>query len=82
MALGIAALASCAQAWLFSRTTLVERGLLLIGGLLMVFSTLMEALYELATPWHLHYTDGLGIVCFLVVIGMQLMRRQKRVAAG
>src|SRR5260370_23042037 len=41
-AAGIAALASCAQGWLFRRTTLLERGLLLLGGLLMVFSTLMQ----------------------------------------
>lgn len=81
-AIGIAGLASCAQGWLFSRTTLVERGLLLLGGLLMVFSTLMEALYELVTPWHLHYTDGLGVVLILIAASLQWARRQRRVVAG
>ena len=81
-AIGIAALASCAQGWLFGRTTPIERFLLLLGGLLMVFSTLMEALYELATPWHLHYTDGLGIVVILIAVGLQWMRRQRRTATG
>jgi TRAP transporter 4TM/12TM fusion protein len=80
-AIGIAALASCAQAWLLSRTTLIERALLLVGGLLMVFSTLMEALYELVTPWHLHYTDGLGVLLILIVVGMQWSRRRAKVAA-
>jgi TRAP transporter 4TM/12TM fusion protein len=81
-AIGIAALASCAQGWLFSRTTLVERGLMLMGGLLMVFSTSMEAIYEIVTPWHLHYTDGLGLALILVATAMQWPRRQRRVAAS
>jgi TRAP-type uncharacterized transport system fused permease subunit len=73
-AIGIGALAACAQGWLFARTTLVERALLLLGGLLMVFSTLMEALYEVFTPWHLHYTDGLGVLLMLIVVGLQAMK--------
>jgi TRAP transporter 4TM/12TM fusion protein len=77
-AIGIGALASGAQGWLIARTTLIERGLLLLGGLLMVFSTAMEALYEVFTPWHLHYTDGLGVICMLIAGGMQFMRRQRR----
>jgi TRAP transporter 4TM/12TM fusion protein len=76
-AIGIFALASAAQAWLIARTTLIERGLLLLGGLLMVFSTLMEAIYELLTPWHLHYTDALGIVAIVAALTLQLMRRRK-----
>jgi TRAP transporter 4TM/12TM fusion protein len=75
-AIGIAALAACAQNYLLARTSLVERGLLLIGGLLMVFSTAMEAIWELITPWHLHYTDGLGVLAIVVVLAMQWARRR------
>jgi TRAP transporter 4TM/12TM fusion protein len=75
-AIGIFALGACAQNWLRGRTNLLERALLLIGGLLMVFSTLMEALWELATPWHLHYTDGLGVLVILAAAGLQWWRRR------
>jgi TRAP-type uncharacterized transport system fused permease subunit len=76
-AVGIFALAASAQAWLIARTNVLERSLLLAGGMLMVFSTLMEAIYELVTPWHLHYTDVLGVVAILAVLALQLMRRQR-----
>ncbi len=80
-AIGIFALAAAAQAWLIARTTFIERALLLVGGLLMVFSTLMEALYELFTPWHLHYTDALGVICLLIVLALQFLRRRRVQAA-
>jgi TRAP transporter 4TM/12TM fusion protein len=80
-AIGIFGLAAAAQNWLIARTQLHERFLLLLGGLLMVFSTAMEAIYELVTPWHLHYTDALGIVCLLLALGFQFMRRGRVPAA-
>ncbi len=76
-AIGIFALGVAAQGWLMGRMDAVGRALMLIGGLLMVFSTLMEALYEAATPWHLHYTDGLGVVFISASIGGQWGRRRK-----
>jgi hypothetical protein len=42
----------------------------------MVFSTLMEALYELITPWHLKYTDALGIVLIAGALAIQWRRKQ------
>jgi TRAP-type uncharacterized transport system fused permease subunit len=73
-AVGIFALGAAAQYWLIQKVNWIEWTLLLLGGLLMVFSTLMEALYELITPWHLHYTDGIGVLCILVAIGLQWQR--------
>jgi TRAP-type uncharacterized transport system fused permease subunit len=80
-AIGIFGLAAAAQGWLLTRTQLHERALLLLGGFLMVFSTAMEAIYELVTPWHLHYTDALGVVCLLFALGLQFMRRERVPAA-
>jgi TRAP-type uncharacterized transport system fused permease subunit len=74
-AVGIFALGTAAQGWLFARAGIVVRWLLMIGGLLMVFSTLMEALYELLTPWHLAYTDMLGALFILAAVAMQWRRR-------
>ncbi len=76
-AIGIMALAACAQGWLFARTAAISRTLLLVGGLFMVFSTLMEALWELALPGHLAYTDVIGVVLIIAAAAMQWMRRMQ-----
>ncbi len=44
-ALGLAALAAAAQGWALRKTTLVERLLLVLAGLLLVFPSLLEALH-------------------------------------
>ena len=77
--IGIFALGAAAQSWLLTRLDIVSRTALVIGGLLMVFSTLMEALYEFATPWHLQYTDALGIVFIAAAVAMQWRRKQSTV---
>jgi len=79
-AAGIFALAAAAQGWLIGRMMKAERLLFLIGGLLMVFSTLMAALWGLLTPWTLAYADAFGIVAILGGVTLQLLRR--RTAAG
>jgi len=75
--IGIFALAAAAQGWLLARTRLAERLLLLVGGLLMVFSTLMAALYALVTPWTLHDPDALGIVAIAAALALQFRRRRR-----
>ena len=75
-AIGIFALGVTAQGWLIGPMNLLGRTIMLIGGLLMVFSTLMEALFELVTPWQLHYTDGLGMLFIAVPIWMQWSKRR------
>jgi TRAP transporter 4TM/12TM fusion protein len=67
-ALGLAALAAAAQGWALRRTTLLERGLLLVSGLLLIFPSLLEALAELITGHDISYTATVGIVIGLIVI--------------
>jgi TRAP-type uncharacterized transport system fused permease subunit len=74
--LGIFALGTAAQGWLLGRLDIVSRAALVVGGLLMVFSTLMEALYTLITPWHLKYTDALGVVFIAAALALQWRRRR------
>ena len=76
-AVGIFALAATAQGWLIGRMLPAERLLFLVGGLLMVFSTLMAALWALLTPWTLAYADAFGIVAILIGVAVQLLRRRQ-----
>jgi TRAP-type uncharacterized transport system fused permease subunit len=80
--LGIVALAGAAQGWALRRTTTVERTLLVLAGLLLVFPSLMEALAEWMVGRDLSYTAGIGLVIGAVVIVMQWMRREPTPAAG
>jgi TRAP transporter 4TM/12TM fusion protein len=70
-ALGLAALAAAAQGWALRRTTPVERGLLVLAGLLLVFPSLLEALAEALTGRDISYTAAFGIVITLIVIFKQ-----------
>ena len=45
------------------------------GGMLMVFSTLMEAVWAALTPWSLRYPDVVGVLFILGAAAMQWMRR-------
>jgi TRAP transporter 4TM/12TM fusion protein len=77
-ALGIFALGTAAQGWLLGRTGLAARAALVVGGLLMVFSTLMEALVRVITPWQLRYADVMGIVFIAVALGLQGWQARRR----
>ncbi|MDT3683920.1 MAG: TRAP transporter fused permease subunit [Pseudorhodoplanes sp.] len=70
-ALGLAALAAAAQGWALRRATPVERGLLVLAGLLLVFPSLLEALAEALTGRDISYTAAFGIVIALIVIFKQ-----------
>ncbi|TMH50740.1 MAG: TRAP transporter fused permease subunit [Betaproteobacteria bacterium] len=59
-ALGIAALAGGVQAWLFRRTTWIERVMLIVAGLALVYPTLTA--------------DIVGLGLFAVVVAIQLVR--------
>jgi TRAP-type uncharacterized transport system fused permease subunit len=80
--LGILALATAAQGWALRRTTVLERTLLLLAGLLLVFPSLMEALAEWLTGRDISYTALAGVVIGAIVIAMQWFRREHSVAAG
>ena len=65
-ALGIAALAGGVQGWLFARTNWIEKWLLILAGLALVYPTTTA--------------DIVGFGCFALVVAMQLLR--KRVAGS
>src|SRR5262245_13904903 len=75
-ALGIIALAAGTQGWALVRTTVLERVLLILAGLLLVFPSLIEAFAEWVTGRDIDYTATVGIVIGVVVLAMQWWRRR------
>jgi TRAP transporter 4TM/12TM fusion protein len=71
-ALGLAALAAAAQGWALRKTTMVERGLLVVAGLFLVFPSLLEALIEFIIGRDISYTATIG-----VVIGAAVLLKQR-----
>jgi TRAP transporter 4TM/12TM fusion protein len=67
-ALGIAALAGGVQGWLFGRTNWVEKWLLILAGLALVYPT--------------NAADLAGLGCFALVVVMQLLRKRAAGAAA
>ncbi len=67
-AVGLGALACAAQGWALRRTTGVERALLVLGGLFLVFPSLLEALAEAIIGRDISYTAGIGAVLFAIVL--------------
>jgi TRAP transporter 4TM/12TM fusion protein len=70
-ALGLAALAAAAQGWLLRRATPLERALLVLAGLLLVFPSLLEAVAEAIIGRDISYTAAFGIVIALIVVFKQ-----------
>jgi TRAP-type uncharacterized transport system fused permease subunit len=70
--LGIMALAGAAQGFGLRKTTGLERALLTISGLLLVFPSLIEALAERLTGRDIEYTATLGILIGILVLGKQM----------
>jgi TRAP transporter 4TM/12TM fusion protein len=71
-ALGLAALAAAAQGWVLRKTTLAERLLLVLAGLLLVFPSLLEALIEAVIGRDISYTATFG-----VAIGAAVLLKQR-----
>jgi len=69
---GLLALAAFAQNWALRQNTLMERGLLLLSGLLLVFPSLIEALLEAIIGRDISYTYVPGLIIGLGVILWQL----------
>ncbi|HWV41899.1 TRAP transporter fused permease subunit [Pseudorhodoplanes sp.] len=76
---GLAALACAAQGWALRRTTILERALLTLAGLFLVFPSLLEALMETATGRDISYTAGIGVVLFVIVLLKQRYQPELRV---
>jgi TRAP transporter 4TM/12TM fusion protein len=73
-AVGITALAAGMQGWMFRRTNPIERGLLMLAGLLLVFPSLIEALAEWVSGRDIEYTALLG---FVVLGGVALVQKMR-----
>ena len=73
--LGLMALAAVAQNWALRQNTPLERGLLLLSGLLLVFPSLIEALVEAIIGRDISYTYVPGLVIGLGVLLWQSRTR-------
>jgi TRAP-type uncharacterized transport system fused permease subunit len=73
VSLGIIALGCGTQGWALLKTTAIERALLILSGLLLVFPSLIEALVEMILPVDVDYSEWVGIAIGVGVIGKQWM---------
>jgi TRAP-type uncharacterized transport system fused permease subunit len=69
---GLLALAAAAQNWALRRNTALERALLVLSGLLLVFPSLIEAVAEAALGRDINYTFVPGVLIGLGVLLWQL----------
>jgi TRAP transporter 4TM/12TM fusion protein len=79
--LGLLALAAVAQNWALRQNTPIERGLLLLSGLLLVFPSLIEAIIESIIGRDISYTFVPGLVIGLGVLLWQARTRTQPVPA-
>jgi TRAP transporter 4TM/12TM fusion protein len=70
--LGLMALAAAAQNWTLRRNTSLERALLVLSGLLLVFPSLIEALVETMIGRDISYTFVPGLLIGLGVLMWQM----------
>jgi TRAP-type uncharacterized transport system fused permease subunit len=78
---GLLALAACAQNWGLRQNTPIERGLLLLSGLLLVFPSLIEAIIESIIGRDISYTFLPGLIIGLGVLLWQMRTRTQPVTA-
>ena len=79
VAVGLAALACAAQGWALRRTTLLERALLALAGLFLVFPSLLEAVVEAVIGRDISYTAGIGVVLFAIVLLKQRLQPEPQI---
>jgi TRAP-type uncharacterized transport system fused permease subunit len=75
--LGIVALACGTQGWALVKTTVWERWLLILAGLLLVFPSLIEALVEKVLPLDVDKSEYLGLAIGIGVLAWQWRRTRK-----
>jgi len=69
--LGLLALACAAQNWALRKNTALERALLVLSGLLLVFPSLIEAIVEAIVGYDVSYTFVPGVLIGLGVLVWQ-----------
>jgi TRAP-type uncharacterized transport system fused permease subunit len=80
--LGIIALAAGTQGWALRKTTPVERALLILAGLLLVFPSLIEAGVEAVIGRDIDYTEVLGVAIGLLVLAKQWWEARRAIGAA
>jgi TRAP transporter 4TM/12TM fusion protein len=80
-AVGLGALACAAQGWAFRRTTALERILLILAGLFLIFPSLLEGLLEAAIGRDISYTAAIGVVLFAIVLLKQRLQPEPQIQA-
>jgi TRAP transporter 4TM/12TM fusion protein len=78
---GLGALACAAQGWAFRRTTALERILLILAGLFLIFPSLLEGLVEAAIGRDISYTAAIGVVLFAIVLLKQRLQPAPQIQA-
>jgi TRAP-type uncharacterized transport system fused permease subunit len=78
---GLMALAAVAQNWALRQNTPIERALLLLSGLLLVFPSLIEAIVEWIIGRDISYTYAPGLVIGLGVLLWQARTRAPAIPA-
>src|SRR6187399_451977 len=73
-AAGLAALAAAAQGWALRRTSVAERGLFTLAGLLLIFPSLLEAIFERFTGLDIPYPAPFGLALGAGLLVWQWMR--------
>jgi TRAP transporter 4TM/12TM fusion protein len=81
-AVGLGALACAAQGWALRRTTWLERAMLTLAGLFLVFPSLLEALVEAIIGRDISYTAGIGVVLFAIVLLKQRLQPEPQIQAS
>jgi TRAP transporter 4TM/12TM fusion protein len=76
-AAGLAALAAGAQNWMLHRTTMAERVLLILAGLLLVFPSLIEAAAEGLSGYDLPLPAPFGLAIMAILLARQWITRAK-----
>jgi len=76
-AAGLAALAAGAQNWMLHRTTMAERVLLILAGLLLVFPSLIEAAAEGLSGYDLPHPAPFGLAIMAILLARQWITRAK-----
>ncbi|MBM3486199.1 MAG: TRAP transporter fused permease subunit, partial [Alphaproteobacteria bacterium] len=77
-ALGIIALGIAAQGWLFGRLGILVRVVLAVSGLMIVFTSLVNAIVRSVAGVELAHTDPAGIAATLAVVAWLYVRRHVR----
>jgi hypothetical protein len=76
-AAGLAALAAAAQNWALRRNTMIERGLWLLAGLLLVFPSPLEAFAEAVSGYDVPHPAPFGLA-----IAAALLLKQFKTPTG